>query len=165
MGSSFIDQILVALHKTGWYIALQQDGITVKFRKLTDEDEAMNNMMNNMMNPEMFSQYTEQAEKLFMGPTRDYAKLAMDYSQKLLDAQMEAARTYGELGLQQARAALDIKDTGALQQYAENQQNVAKDLGERVKGDAEKVAAMNQDFVNETRKLVESSVKTASKAS
>jgi len=78
MGSSFIDQILVALHKTGWYIALQQDGITVKFRKLTDEDEAMNNMMNNMMNPEMFSQYTEQAEKLFMGPTRDYAKLAMD---------------------------------------------------------------------------------------
>ena len=120
-------------------------------------------MMNNqMMNNEMFAKYTEQAEKLFMGPTRDYAKLAMDYAEKLIDAQMEAARTYSELGMQQARAALDIKDTSALQQYAEKQQAVAKDLGERVKGDAEKVVAMNQDFVNETRKLVESSVQSAS---
>jgi phasin family protein len=120
----------------------------------TDEDD--------MMNTDMFTKYTEQAEKMFMAPTRDYAKLAMDYAEKMIEAQMEAARTYSEIGLQQARAALDIKDTTALQQYAEKQQAVAKDLGERVKGDAEKVVAMNQDFVNETRKLVESSVQTVS---
>ena len=114
------------------------------------------------MNNETFNKYNEQAEKLFMGPTRDYAKLAMDYAEKLIDAQMEAARTYSEIGLKQARAALEIKDTQALQQYAEEQQKVAKDLTERVKGDAEKVVAMNQDFVNEARKLVESNVKKAS---
>ncbi|MEX0430363.1 phasin family protein [Spiribacter insolitus] len=125
----------------------------------SDEDNTMNDFM---MNNEMFTKYSEQAEKLFMAPTRDYAKLAMDYAEKLIDAQMEAARTYNELGLQQARAMLDIKDTAALQQYAEKQQAVAKDLGERVKGDAEKVVAMNQDFVNETRKLVESSVQSVS---
>ena len=33
-----------------------------------------------------------------------------------------------------------------------------------MKGDAEKVVAMNQDFVNETRKPVESSVKSVSDA-
>ncbi|MEX0385990.1 phasin family protein [Spiribacter onubensis] len=125
----------------------------------TDEGNTMNDFM---MNNEMFTKYTEQAEKMFMAPTRDYAKLAMDYAEKMIEAQIEAARTYSEIGLQQARAALDIKDTTALQQYAEKQQAVAKDLGERVKGDAEKVVAMNQDFVNETRKLVESSVQTVS---
>jgi len=135
--------------------------MAVLSRSKTDEDSTMNNFM---MNNEMFTKYTEQAEKLFMAPTRDYAKLAMDYAEKMIEAQMEAARTYGEIGLQQARAALDIKDTTALQQYAEKQQAVAQDLGERVKGDAEKVVAMNQDFVNETRKLVESSVQTASEA-
>ncbi len=114
------------------------------------------------MSNETFDQYNAQAEKLFMGPTRDYAKLAMDYAEKLIEAQMEAARTYSEIGMSQARAALEIKDTQALQQYAEEQQKVAKDLTERVKGDAEKVVAMNQDFVNEARKLVESNVKTAS---
>ena len=114
------------------------------------------------MNTEMFDKYTEQAEKLFMAPSRNYAKLAMDYAEKLIDAQMEAARSYSEIGLQQARAALEIKDTNALQHYAEKQQAVAKDLGERVKSDAEKVVGMNQQFVDETRKLVESSVQSAS---
>lgn len=111
---------------------------------------------------DMFAKYTEQAENLFMAPTRNYAKLAMDYTQKLIDAQMEATRTYTELGMQQARAALEIKDTNALQQYAEKQQAVAKDLGERVKADGEKVVALNQDFANEARKLVESSAQSAS---
>ncbi|MDR9433336.1 MAG: phasin family protein [Spiribacter sp.] len=114
------------------------------------------------MTNENFTKYSEQAEKLFMAPSRDYAKLAMDYAEKLIDAQMAAARTYSEIGLNQARAALEVKDTSALQAYAEEQQKIAKDLTERVKGDAEKVVAMNQDFVNEARKLVETNVQTAS---
>ncbi|MDR9480500.1 MAG: phasin family protein [Spiribacter sp.] len=114
------------------------------------------------MTNDNFSKYTEQAEKMFMAPTRDYAKLAMDYAEKMIDAQMTAARTYSEIGLSQARAALEIKDTNALQAYAEEQQKIAKDLTERVKGDAEKVVEMNQEFVNEARKIVEDNVKTAS---
>ncbi|MFO7973326.1 MAG: hypothetical protein R6V12_01680 [Candidatus Hydrogenedentota bacterium] len=33
------------------------------------------------MTNENFSKYSEQAEKMFMGPTRDYVKLAMDYTE------------------------------------------------------------------------------------
>ncbi len=114
------------------------------------------------MKNDMFDKYTEQAEKLFMAPTRSYAKLAVDYTEKLMAAQMEAVRTYSEIGMQQARAAMEIKDTKGFQQYAEQQQTVAKDLSERVKSDAEKSVAMNQDFANDIRKLVESSVQNAS---
>ena len=111
-----------------------------------------------------FDKMNDQAEKLFMGPTRDYAKLAMDYAEKMIDAQMEAAKTYTDIGMQQARAALEVKDTEALKTYAEEQQKVAREMTERAKKDAEKVAAMNQDFVNEARKLVETNVKSASEA-
>ena len=114
------------------------------------------------MSNDTFDKYTEQAEKLFMAPTRSYAKLAVDYTEKLMAAQMEAVRTYSEIGMQQARAAMEIKDTKGFQQYAEQQQTVAKDLSERVKSDAEKSVAMTQDFANDLRKLVESSVQTAS---
>ena len=114
------------------------------------------------MTNDTFNKANEQAEKLFMGPTRDYAKLAMDYAEKMIDAQMEAAKTYTDIGMKQARAALDIKDAEALKAYAEEQQKVAQEMSERVKGDAEKVVAMNQDFANEARKLVETNVKTAS---
>jgi len=116
------------------------------------------------MNDKTFNQYNEQFEKLFVGPARAYAKLAVDYTEKLVTAQIEATRAYTEVGLGQARAALEIKDTQGLQAYAEGQQKVAKDLGERVKGDAGKVVELNQEFVDEARKLVESNVKTASEA-
>ncbi len=114
------------------------------------------------MTNDTFKMMNDQADKLFMGPTRDYAKLAVDYAEKLIDAQMDAAKTYTEIGLKQARAALEVRDPEAFKAYAEEQQKIAKDLTERVKGDAEKVVAMNQDFVNEARKLVETNVKTAS---
>lgn len=116
------------------------------------------------MSMDTFTKYNEQAEKMVMGPTRDYAKLAMEYAERMIEAQMEAAKTYTEIGMGQARAMLDIKDTKGLQAYAEGQQKIARDLTDRVKGDAEKVVALNQDFVNEARKLVESNVKTASDA-
>jgi len=122
----------------------------------------MYEMMNSMMNNEMFTKYTEQAEKLVMGPSRSYAKLAVDYAEKVIDAQMEAAKTYTDIGMRQARAALEIKDAEALKAYADEQQAVAKDVSERVKSDAEKVVGMNQQFADEARKLVESSVKAAS---
>ncbi|RZU98738.1 phasin family protein [Spiribacter vilamensis] len=114
------------------------------------------------MNNELFNQYTKQIETLFMAPARAYATLAATHTQKLMDAQMDAVRTYSEIGVQQARAAMEIKDADALQQYAADQQSVAKDLGERVKADGEKVVALNQNFANEARKLVESSAQSAS---
>jgi len=109
-----------------------------------------------------FDKYTKQAEKLLMAPTRAYGKLAVDYTERLMAAQMEAVRTYSEIGIQQVRAALDIKTPQGLQQYAEQQQTVVRDLSERVKSNAEKSVAMNQDFANDIRELVETSVKAAS---
>ncbi|MEX0450841.1 phasin family protein [Spiribacter sp. 218] len=122
----------------------------------------MYDMMKTLMNNEMLTKYNEQAEQLVMGPSRSYAKLAVDYAEKMVNAQMEAAKTYTDIGMRQARAALDIKDAEALKAYADEQQAVAKDVSERVKSDAEQVVGMNQQFADEARKLVESSVKAAS---
>lgn len=122
----------------------------------------MYDMMKTMMNNEMFTKYIEQAEKLMMSPSRSYAKLAVDYAEKMANAQMEAAKAYADLGMSRARAALDIKDVEALKAYADEQQAVAKDVSERVRSDVEKVGGMNQHFADEARRLVESSVEVAS---
>jgi phasin family protein len=151
----------VALHKSGCYCASQQ-GSKSGLNTQQNEDEPMYDMMKTLMNNEMLTKYNEQAEQLVMGPSRSYAKLAVDYAEKMVNAQMEAAKTYTDIGMRQARAALDIKDAEALKAYADEQQAVAKDVSERVKSDAEKVVGMNQQFADEARKLVESSVKAAS---
>jgi phasin family protein len=132
---------------------MQRNKVKETLDSTRQEDSVMTN--------ENFEKMTEQAEKMFMGPSRDYAKLAVDYTERMIEAQMAAAKAYTEIGMKQARAAVEIKDPEALKAYAEEQQKVVKDLSEKVKSDAEKVVAMNQDFVNEARKLVESNVKTA----
>ncbi|GEK72572.1 MULTISPECIES: phasin family protein [Halomonas] len=106
-------------------------------------------------------QFTEQFESMFFGPARAYASLSVDFAEKLTNAQLEAGRAYSETGMAQLRALLDVKDAEGLRTYMEGQQKVAKDLTERLKGDAEKVVSLQQDFVQQSQKLTEENVKQA----
>ncbi len=104
---------------------------------------------------------TQQFDALFFGPARAYASLAVDYTEKLAHAQLDATKAYTDTGLAQLRTLMTVKDAEGLKSYMEGQQKVAKDLAERLKGDAEKVVALQQDFVQQSQKLTEENVKQA----
>lgn len=112
-----------------------------------------------MMNAFNFD--TKQFDSLFFGPARAYASLAVDYTEKLAHAQLDATKAYTDTGLAQLRTLMTVKDAEGLKSYMEGQQKVAKDLAERLKGDAEKVVALQQDFVQQSQKLTEENVKQA----
>ncbi len=116
------------------------------------------------MTNETVAQFTKQAETLFAAPARSFAGMAIEHFEKLVSAQFEAAKTYSDTGLQQARAALEVKSATDLQGYVENQQKLAKELSERVKSDAEKLVALNEEFARNAQKLVQSSVQATTKA-
>ncbi|MGM0784117.1 MAG: phasin family protein [Pseudomonadota bacterium] len=107
---------------------------------------------------------TQQFDTLFLGPARAYGALSLEYTEKLVSAQIEAVSAYTDLSLAQARAWLDVKDAEGLKQVVESQQKVAQDLGERVKGDAEKVVTLSQEYLQKGQKLAEDNVKAASSA-
>ncbi|SEM92383.1 phasin family protein [Halomonas caseinilytica] len=109
-------------------------------------------------------QFTEQFESLFFGPARAYASLSVDYTEKLLRAQLDASQAYTETGIAQLRSLLDVKDADGLRTYMEGQQKVAKELTERFKNDAEKVVSLQQDFVQQSQKLADANVKQASES-
>ncbi|WP_069384285.1 phasin family protein [Halomonas caseinilytica] len=109
-------------------------------------------------------QFTEQFESLFFGPARAYASLSVDYTEKLLRAQLDASQAYTETGIAQLRSLLDVKDADGLRTYMEGQQKVAKELTERFKDDAEKVVSLQQDFVQQSQKLADANVKQASES-
>ncbi len=104
---------------------------------------------------------TAQLDSLFFAPARAFAALSVDYTEKLVNAQLEATQAYADTGLAQLRSLVEVKDAEGLKSYLEGQQEVAKDLTERLKGDGEKVVALQQEFVQESQKLTESSVKQA----
>ncbi|MFW3615537.1 phasin family protein [Billgrantia antri] len=104
---------------------------------------------------------TAQLESVFFAPARAFTALSIDYTEKLVNAQLEAAKAYSDTTLAQLRSLSEVKDAEGLKSYLEGQQAVAKDLTERLKGDAGKVVALQQDFVQLSQKLTENSVKQA----
>ncbi len=115
-----------------------------------------------MSNPFDTKQFdTEQLDSVFFAPARAYAALSVDFTEKLVDAQLEATKAYADLNLTQLRSLLEVKDAEGLKSYMESQQEAAKELTERLRSDAEKAVALQQEFMQESQKLTESSLKQA----
>ncbi|WP_372610688.1 phasin family protein [Halomonas sp.] len=104
---------------------------------------------------------TAQLESVFLAPARAFAALSVDFTEKLVNAQLDATKVYADTNLAQLRSLAEVKDAEGLKSYLEGQQEVAKELTERMKGDAEKVVALQQEFAQESQKLTESTVKQA----
>ncbi|MBR2515209.1 MAG: phasin family protein [Halomonas sp.] len=110
------------------------------------------------------NEMNQQFDNCFMAPLRAYTALSIDYSEKMLNAQMDANKAYVDTGIAQMRQLLSVKDAAGLRGYMESQQKVAKELAERVKGDTDKVVSLQQDFLQKSQKLTEQSVKQAQTA-
>ncbi|MCC5858559.1 MAG: phasin family protein [Ectothiorhodospiraceae bacterium] len=115
------------------------------------------------MSNETVTQVQQQFDSVFAGPARTYANLVLGHFEQLANVQLEAARAYIDTSVAQARIALEMKDPSDVRAYLENQQKVAKELGERTKGAAEKVVSLNQNFVQEVQKVAGESANSVSK--
>ncbi|EAR22031.1 phasin family protein [Nitrococcus mobilis] len=108
-------------------------------------------------------QFNEQFERLLIGPTRAFMGLGVEHLEKLISVQLEATKAYTELSLQQVRAALEIREPKDFENYVQGQQEAVKTLGERVKGDAEMVVALNREFAEKAQRLAQESANGLSK--
>lgn len=116
------------------------------------------------MSNESVNQMQQQFDNMIAAPMRTYTALMLDHFEQIANLQIEAMKTYTETGVQQARAALDIKDPTDVNAYIQNQQNAVREMGERLKGDADKVASMNQEFAEKARKVAEDNARNVSEA-
>ncbi|WNL37551.1 phasin family protein [Halomonas sp. PAMB 3232] len=107
------------------------------------------------------SPINEQFHSLFLGPLQACVSLGVDTSEKLVNAQLSAQKAYVDLGLEQARQLMQVKDSTELREYMEGQQRVAKTLAERVKGDADQMTSIQRDFFQKSQKLTEENVQKA----
>ena len=98
------------------------------------------------MSNQNFNQITEQFDTFFGAPVRAFAELAVSHQEALVQNQVEAVKAYTDLTMRQVRTALQIKAPEDVQGYFQGQQDVVKELSERVRGDAEKVVSLNRKF-------------------
>lgn len=96
-----------------------------------------------------------------VGPVRRYNELLVDNAEKLLSMQLDAARSYTDLGIKQIRDAMEVNDVKTLQDYLSNQSEVAKTVAERAQQDARGLAELGQSFASELQGLVQENVASA----
>ncbi|MDN7133663.1 phasin family protein [Halomonas sp. MC140] len=116
------------------------------------------------MNTVNTNEMNQQFDNIFMAPARAFMALSVDYTEKMINAQMDASKAYTDTGIAQMRQMMNVKDAEGLRSYMESQQNIAKELAERAKGDADKVVSLQQDFMQKSQKLTEDNVKQAQTA-
>ena len=95
-------------------------------------------------------------------PARRYNALVMDHAEKLVSMQLDAARSYADLGIKQLRDIMEINDAKTLQDYLGNQAGVAKTVAERAQQDVRNLAEMGQSFASELQSLVQENASSVS---
>jgi phasin family protein len=111
-----------------------------------------------------FQQINEQFESTVFAPMRRYFAAITDHAEAVTSLQVEASKAYTEVAFSNVRAALDVRDAEGFKAYVSKQPDVAKQFGERVKNDAEKITAANQTFVENAQKVTQESVEQVQKA-
>lgn len=106
----------------------------------------------------------QQLDTLFAEPMRSYASAALDYYDQVVTAQVDAARAYTDMSTSQARTWMEVKDADSLKKALESQQKAVSNMLERFKGDAEKIASLGQNFMQESQKMAEQGMKSATEA-
>ena len=90
-------------------------------------------------------------------------KIAIGYTEKLVEMNMAVLRKQSEVALAGWRAALSVKDAAEAKDYLTAQGEVARELVEGYVADAKAVSAISQEAANDVRKVVTEGLEKAAK--
>ena len=116
------------------------------------------------MTSNTLNQVNEQFETGVFTPMRNFFLTATGHAEKIAGIQFEAAKACTDLVFRNAYAALEIRDAEAMKNFVGKQPEVAQQLGERIKADAEKLTAANQAFVEDAQKVTQDNATQVQKA-
>lgn len=99
----------------------------------------------------------------FFAPAIELNKIALSYTEKLVEMNLAVARKQAEVALAGWNAALTIKDPAEVQDYLTSQTEVARELVEGLVADANTVTQLNHEVAEDVRKVVTDGIEKASK--
>jgi phasin family protein len=109
------------------------------------------------MYQEIIDIYSAQVEKL-IAPAQQFAMLSISNGEKLYAMQLEIAQSYVNLGIEQVKALVEVKDPESLQAFIAKQVDVARNVSEKLIADGQAVAELGNQFNSETQKLARESM-------
>ena len=114
-----------------------------------------------MSNNNPFELFNVDAVKM-AAPMREFNQLALSHMEKLVALNLESSKAYAELTLAQLKAVSEVRDFDGLQSLVGRQNDVVKQVGEKLAADARAVVELNKAFNMDAQKLAKESLSAVS---
>ncbi|GEM76212.1 phasin family protein [Vibrio sagamiensis] len=115
------------------------------------------------MYTDFFKTFSEQTEKN-LEPYFKFNKLITKNVEVLTELQLNAARTYSEVGLNQIKAVSEIKDVTSLASFNSQQLGVLTKLSQQMMDDSNKLQTIAKEFKEDVEQLTSENLKTVTPA-
>ncbi len=99
-----------------------------------------------------------------VAPARKLNSVVLEHVAKVSEFQLEAAKAYSDISLDQLRSLTQVTDAKSLQDFVSKQTNVAKTVGEKLNQDANTLAGFGKDLTAELQKLAQENIASVGKS-
>ncbi|NUY56810.1 MULTISPECIES: phasin family protein [Salinivibrio] len=115
------------------------------------------------MYTDMFKAFSEQSEKA-LAPYVNFNKLVAKNVETLTELQMNAMRTYSSLGLEQMKAASEVKDVTSMTSFSSQQLAALTKLSQQMMDDSTKLQNIAKEFKEDIDKITAENMKAGTPA-
>jgi phasin family protein len=115
------------------------------------------------MYTDFFKTFTDQTEKT-LEPYVKFNKMMAKNVEVMTELQLNAMRTYSEMGLTQMKAASEIKDVTSLTAFSGQQLNVLSKFSQQMMDDSNKLQSIAKEFKDDIEQITTENLKTVTPA-
>ncbi len=112
------------------------------------------------MQENILNAFAEQAKSMY-APLSKFNSLFVENMEKMTEFQLNAIKTYAEMGLDQMKKATDIKDADSMRTFTAAQAETASALNKKVMEDAKALSDMAMEFKTQVEAIMEEARSTA----
>lgn len=115
------------------------------------------------MQENILNAFAEQAKSMY-APMAKFNSAIVGNVEKLTEFQLNAIKSYAEIGLDQMKKATEVKDAESLRTYTAAQAETVTALNKKIMEDAKALSDMAMEFKAQVESLVEEARTTATTA-
>ncbi|MGC9402110.1 phasin family protein [Vibrio genomosp. F10] len=115
------------------------------------------------MYTDFFKTFTDQTEQSLQ-PYLKFNKLMTKNVEVLTELQLNAIRTYSEMGMTQMKAATEVRDVTSLTAFNGQQLAVLTKLSQQLTEDSSKLQAIAKEFKDDVEQMTSENLKTVTPA-
>jgi phasin family protein len=115
------------------------------------------------MQENILNAFAEQTKNLY-SPMQKFSALFVGNMEKMTEFQLNAIKSYAEVGIDQMKKAAEIKDADSMRSFSSSQAEATTELNKKIMEDAKSLSEMATEFKGQVETIMEEARGTASSA-